>query len=159
MVGAGVIGLGCALAAARKDKRVIVIDRDAQANGASVRNFGFITVTGQAGGRMWSLARRSADLWLDLARKAAIPVQHRGMALAVRRPESAAVLGAFLKTDMAEGCSWLDPKALAAARPELAAGDHLGALYSPHELRVESRQAIRNSPPIWSRPWASPSSE
>jgi len=31
----------------REGKRVIVIDRDAQANGASVRNFGFITVTGQ----------------------------------------------------------------------------------------------------------------
>ena len=142
VVGAGVIGLGCALAAARKGKRVILIDRDAQANGASVRNFGFITVTGQASGQMWSLARRSADLWGELAQQAAIPVHHRGMAMAVRRPESEAVLEAFLKTDMAEGCAWLDPKALAEARPELAAGDHLGALHSPHELRLESRQAI-----------------
>jgi len=46
VVGAGIVGLGCALAAARAGKRVAVIDRDAQANGASVRNFGFVTVTG-----------------------------------------------------------------------------------------------------------------
>lgn len=142
VVGAGIVGLGCALAAARKGKRVVVIDRDAQANGASVRNFGFITVTGQAAGQMWSLARRSADLWADVADRAAIPVHHRGMALAVRRPESVAVLEAFLKTEMGEGCDWLDPGALAAVRPELAGATHLGALRSPHELRVESRLAI-----------------
>ena len=49
VVGAGICGLAHALAAVRKGKRVVVIDRDAQANGASVRNFGFITVTGQQG--------------------------------------------------------------------------------------------------------------
>ena len=38
--------------------RVVVIDRDAQANGASVRNFGFVTVTGQARGEVWRRARR-----------------------------------------------------------------------------------------------------
>ena len=142
IVGAGVIGLACAKAAARRGKRVVVIDRDAQANGASVRNFGFITVTGQAAGDMWTWARRSADLWADLAEQAAIPILHRGMVMVARRPESVTVLDAFLKTDMAEGCRWLDTKGLAALRPELAAGVHLGALYSPHELRVESREAI-----------------
>ncbi|OYU69385.1 MAG: TIGR03364 family FAD-dependent oxidoreductase [Alphaproteobacteria bacterium PA2] len=142
VVGAGIVGLGCALAAARRGKRVVVIDRDAQANGASVRNFGFITVTGQAAGQMWSLARRSALLWAELADQASIPVLHRGMALAVRRPESVAVLEAFLKTDMADGCELLGPAQLATARPELAGAGHLAALKSPHELRVESRQAI-----------------
>jgi len=56
IVGAGIIGLATALAAARRGLRVVVIDRDAQANGASVRNFGFITVTGQERGAMWSRA-------------------------------------------------------------------------------------------------------
>jgi glycine/D-amino acid oxidase-like deaminating enzyme len=51
VVGAGIVRLACALAAATLGKRVVVIDRDAQANGASVRNFGFITVTGQQRGR------------------------------------------------------------------------------------------------------------
>ena len=63
VVGAGIVGLATALAAVRRGLRVIVIDRDAQANGASVRNFGFITVTGQQRGTMWARARRSRDVW------------------------------------------------------------------------------------------------
>ena len=53
VVGSGICGLAHALAAARRGKRVIVLDRDAQANGASIRNFGFITVTGQEAGECW----------------------------------------------------------------------------------------------------------
>ena len=52
VVGAGIVGLACALAAARRGLSVVVIDRDAQANGASIRNFGFVTVTGQPRGRV-----------------------------------------------------------------------------------------------------------
>jgi D-hydroxyproline dehydrogenase subunit beta len=42
VVGAGIIGLACARAAALKGLRVIVIDRDSASSGASVRNFGFV---------------------------------------------------------------------------------------------------------------------
>src|SRR5580698_3633254 len=94
VVGAGIVGLGCALAAARRGKRVVVIDRDAQANGASVRNFGFITVTGQEAGDMWRRARRSAEVWAEVAAGASIPVEHRGLLLTTRRAESVAVLEA-----------------------------------------------------------------
>jgi glycine/D-amino acid oxidase-like deaminating enzyme len=47
VVGAGIVGLAHALHAARAGQRVLVLDRDAQANGASIRNFGFVAVTGQ----------------------------------------------------------------------------------------------------------------
>ena len=77
-----------ALAAAKRGKRVVVIDRDAQANGASVRNFGFITVTGQARGDMWGRARRTAEIWAEIAAEAGIPVLHRGLLLAARRRRS-----------------------------------------------------------------------
>ena len=62
VVGAGIVGLAHALAAARRGQRVVVIDRDAAANGASIRNFGFVTVTGPAAGDVWQLARRSATV-------------------------------------------------------------------------------------------------
>ncbi len=45
VVGAGILGLAHALAAVRLGKRVVVIDRDARANGASVRNFGLGAVS------------------------------------------------------------------------------------------------------------------
>jgi glycine/D-amino acid oxidase-like deaminating enzyme len=104
IVGAGILGLAHALAAAKRGKRVVVIDRDAQANGASVRNFGFVTVTGQAAGDCWSLARRSREVWAEVAEAARIPVLQRGLVLAARLPESEAVIDAFLGTEMGESC-------------------------------------------------------
>src|SRR5579864_304524 len=108
VIGAGIVGLGCALAAAKGGKRVVVIDRDAQANGASVRNFGFITVTGQERGDMWRRARRTRDIWIEVAAEASFPLLHRGLLLTARRPEAVALLEAFLRTEMADGCRLLD---------------------------------------------------
>ena len=77
VIGAGVLGLAHALAAARRGKRVVVIDRDAQANGASIRNFGFVTVNGQQAGDCWALARRTREVWAEVAEAARIPILHR----------------------------------------------------------------------------------
>ena len=142
VIGAGIVGLGCVLAAAKLGKRVLVIERDAQANGASVRNFGFITVTGQERGAMWRRARRSAEVWAEVAADASIPVLHRGLLMAVRRPESVAVLEAFLRTEMGADCRLLDADDVLRQHPEAATPELLAALWSPHELRVESRAAI-----------------
>ncbi len=142
VVGSGIVGLACALAAARRGKRVVVIDRDAQANGASVRNFGFITITGQERGDMWARAKRSRDVWVEVAGAAGIDLIHRGLVMAVRRPESMALLETFLETEMGQGCEILDAKALKADHSYLAGPQLLGGLWSPHEVRVESRQAI-----------------
>ena len=140
VVGAGIVGLAHALAAARRGKRVAVIDRDFQANGASVRNFGFVTVTGQARGEVWRRARRSAQVWDEIAGPAGIAVLQRGLTMVARRPEARAVLEAFLETEMAEGCAWRDADALTDRLP--ARGEVLGALTSAVDLRVESRTAI-----------------
>jgi FAD dependent oxidoreductase TIGR03364 len=142
VVGAGIVGLACALAAARRGKRVVVIDRDAQTNGASIRNFGFITVTGQARGEMWRRARRTCDVWAEVADQAGIPVLHRGLVMAVRRGESVALLEAFMKTEMAEGCRLLRKAEVVRDHPYLSTPALEAALWSPHELRVESREAI-----------------
>lgn len=140
VVGAGIVGLAHALAAARLGKRVVVVDRDAQANGASVRNFGFVTVTGQERGAVWRLARRSAEVWGEVAPAAGVQVLQRGLTMVARRPEAKVVLEAFLETEMAEGCAWRDAEALGDRLP--ARGQVLGGLTSSVDLRVESRTAI-----------------
>lgn len=104
IVGAGIVGLAHALAAARRGKRVLVLDREAQANGASIRNFGFVTVTGQERGYVWNLAARSAAIWREIAGPAGIAIEQNGLLLVAQRPEAVAVIDAFLATEM--GASW-----------------------------------------------------
>jgi len=142
VVGAGIIGLAHALAASRLGLRVLVIDRDAQANGASIRNFGFVTVSGQERGQVWRRARRSRDVWLEVAGPAGIDIIHRNCCVVARRPQAMAVAEAFMATEMGEGCHLLTAGEAAARQPGLDAAALTGALWSPHELRVESREAI-----------------
>ena len=142
IVGAGIVGLAHALAASRLGLRVVVLDRDAQANGASIRNFGFVTVTGQEQGTVWRRARRSRDVWCEIAAPAGIAIEQTGLAMIAQRPEAEAVLAAFMATDMAEGCRWLDRAAAAALIAQQAPAALRGALLSPVDVRVESMTAI-----------------
>ena len=142
VVGAGIIGLSCARAAALEGLRVVVIDREARSNGASVRNFGFITVTGQERGTAWARARRSCAIWEEVARQAGIPILQRGLWLTTRRAEAVALLESFVKTEMGEGCRILSRAAAAARCSELVGKDVQAVLHSGVDLRVESREAI-----------------
>lgn len=142
VVGAGIVGLACALAAARRGLSVVVIDRDAQANGASIRNFGFVTVTGQPRGQVWRRARYSRAVWDEVAAEAGIPILQRGLWLSVRRAEAAAVLDAFMATEMGEGCRLLTAQEARARAPETTGPQTAAVLWSPHDLRVDSRTAI-----------------
>jgi FAD dependent oxidoreductase TIGR03364 len=141
IIGRGILGLAHALAAARQGLRTAVIDREVRAVGASVRNFGLVTVTGQQAGLTWRRARRSRDLWIEIAGQAGITIHHRGLLLVARRREALAVIEEFAVGPMGRGCRVLRGKALVALAPPLRR--HLaGALFSPHELRVESREAV-----------------
>jgi FAD dependent oxidoreductase TIGR03364 len=142
VVGAGIVGLAAALAAARRGLRVVVIDRDAQANGASVRNFGLVLVTGQQRGAMWARARRTREVWQEVATAAGIPIVHRGMWMTVRRAQAVDALRAFLGTEMALGCQLLTPDEVQRRCPQLAGPQSAAILESTTELRVESREAI-----------------
>jgi FAD dependent oxidoreductase TIGR03364 len=142
IVGAGIVGLAHALAAARHGRRIVVIDRDARANGASIRNFGFATATGQERGAVWRRACRSCEVWDEVAAAARIPVEHRGVAVVARRPEARRVLEAYLATEMGESCHLLEPAEARRRLPMLAPEQLSAVLWSGRELRVDSRSAI-----------------
>ena len=142
VVGQGIIGLAHALAAARHGLRVIVIDRTVRATGASIRNFGFVTVTGQERQQMWPLAMRAKQIWADVAPQAGIAIEQTGLVMTARRPAAAAVLEAFMATEMGEGCELLTHAQLQARHPDVPYQPCAAALISPHELRVEARSAV-----------------
>ena len=141
VVGAGIVGLAHALAARRRGLTVAVVERDTRAMSASVRNFGFVTVTGQADGDTRRRALRSRDVWAEVAREASIAILQRGAIVAARRKEALAVLEEFAAGPMGEGCAMFHGRGAARRLPALRDGC-LGALESPHELRVEAREAL-----------------
>jgi len=142
VVGAGIVGLAHAYTAASRGLKVCVVERDAACVGASIRNFGFITVTGQGAGDTWRRARRAREVWGEVAPKAGIPAVHHGLWLTAFRPRALDVLQEFMATPMAEGCALLDVGDAASRAPALQLHGAQGVLYSPHEMRVESRTAI-----------------
>jgi FAD dependent oxidoreductase TIGR03364 len=141
IVGAGIVGLAHALAARRRGLRVAVVERDARASQASIRNFGFVTISGQAAGAGRERAMRSRDAWLEAAREARIPILQRGAMVLAQREEAFAVLREFAASPMGEGCELWDVPRTRREVPMLAR-EVRGALWSPHELRFEAREAL-----------------
>lgn len=142
VVGAGIVGLAHAYTAAQRGLKVCVVERDAACIGASIRNFGFVTITGQAPGETWRRAMHARDVWQGIAPYAGIDIVHRNLWLAAYRPEAHDVLEAFMRTPMGEACELLDAADAQAKAPALNLSDACSVLFSPHELRVESRTAI-----------------
>ena len=142
VVGSGIVGMACALVAIEQGLSVQVVERDPVCTGASIRNFGFVTVTGQGSGATWQRARRSRDIWAHVAPQAGIPVEHAGLYVLAQRPEAEPVLRELLHTAEGQQLEWLDSEALRLRAPHLAHAHIRGALHSPHELRVEARYAI-----------------
>ena len=142
VVGAGIVGLAHAYTAAKRGLKVRVVERDAACVGASIRNFGFITVTGQGAGDTWRRARRSREVWGEVAPQAGVAVLHHGLYLSAFRPQALKVLEQFMATAMGEGCELLDIAEAARRAPVMQLDKAQAVLYSPHEMRVESRTAI-----------------
>ena len=149
VVGAGIVGLAHAYEATQRGLKVAVIEKNNRCVGASIRNFGFITVSGQSKKDTWRRARYSREVWKSICEQANIPVLHRGSWVVCQRPEAVDVAQAFLKSDMGADCRLFTPAEFSSL------GDHgfqntqflnldaaQGLFYSPYEFRVESREAI-----------------
>jgi FAD dependent oxidoreductase TIGR03364 len=152
VVGGGILGLAHAWAAARRGLRVVLFERDRQAQGASVRNFGMIWPIGQPPGPLHAQALRSRAAWLDLAGRAGVWVHGCGSLHLARAADEWAVLEEFAGRAGALGydCRLLDPAQTLGHCPAVRADGLRGALWSPTELCVDPRQALARLP-LWLR--------
>lgn len=135
VVGAGIVGLGHAAAAARRGKRVVVVDRSAAIVGASVRNFGHVGVSMHAG-RAGELAKRSAELWRRLAAEAGFWLRDAGSLVVAAAEDELAVLAE--SRGAGEDATLLDRDGVAALAPVAHA---VGGMFRRGDLQVDPREA------------------
>jgi len=148
IVGAGIIGLAHAYLAARSGLKVLVLERDPIATGASIRNFGMIWPIGQPAGHLHKTALRSRELWLQVLREAGLPHQPTGSLHAAYRVDEAMVGREFAvkATHLGYDCTWLNAKEAAGRSAALNPEGLLGALWSPVEFTVDPRLVIGRLP-------------
>lgn len=145
VIGAGIVGLAHALAAAKLGLKVVLFERDQRAVGASVRNFGLVWPVGQPRGVLYERALRSRQIWLEVAAKSGMWCAESGsLHLAYHRDEQA-VLEEYLQLTPAahqQGCRLLSAGEVADKSRAARQQDLRCALWSPTELSVDPRQAI-----------------
>jgi FAD dependent oxidoreductase TIGR03364 len=129
--------------AIQRGHEVVQIERETEARGASLRNFGQIWVSGRAGGEELETALRARELWEEIgARVPALGFRPNGSLTPVRGDLELAVAEAALAREdaAARGYKLLLPGEARALNPALR-GEFTAALYCERDAAVEPRTA------------------
>ncbi|PWB31726.1 TIGR03364 family FAD-dependent oxidoreductase [Pseudomonas sp. SDI] len=144
IVGAGILGLSHAYAAARRGLRVRVFERSATPLGASVRNFGQALISGQPPGQMLDLAKASRGIWAHWSQQAGFALKSNGSLLFARNPLEHELLQAFC-SERAIAYGYNVELLHGAALDELYGGQfrhHHAALRGLDDQQLYSREAL-----------------
>ena len=131
IVGGGVLGTMHAVAARRRGFEVVQLERETEARGASVRNFGLVWVSGRKAGPELSLALRARELWSELgAQVPGLGFRAAGsLTLATSDAELGLLKEAAARPDAERrGFELLDAAAVRAVNPALR-GEFAGGLH------------------------------
>jgi FAD dependent oxidoreductase TIGR03364 len=143
VVGAGVVGTMHAWQAVERGHEVVQIEREAEARGASLRNFGQLWVSGRAGGAELETALRARELWEGIGgRVPGLGFRANGSLTPVRGDLELAVAEAAVAREdsAARGYTLLTPAEARALNPALR-GEFTAALYCERDAAVEPRTA------------------
>jgi FAD dependent oxidoreductase TIGR03364 len=144
IVGGGVLGTMHAVAARRRGFEVVQLEREAEARGATVRNFGLVWVSGRQAGPELALALRARELWQELG-ASVLGVGFRpagSLTLATEDTELGLLKEAAALPDAERrGFELLDPAGVRAVNPALR-GEFAGGLFCRLDAIVEPRQVL-----------------
>ncbi|MFG2717147.1 TIGR03364 family FAD-dependent oxidoreductase [Streptomyces sp. NPDC048416] len=143
VVGAGVVGTMHAWHAVERGHEVVHIERESQARGASLRNFGQIWVSGRAGGEELATALRACDLWEGIGKRVpGLGFRANGSLTPLRTGlELAVAEAAVAREDAADrGYRLVTADRARALNPALR-GDLTAALWCERDAAVEPRTA------------------
>jgi FAD dependent oxidoreductase TIGR03364 len=144
IAGGGVLGTMHAVMARRRGFEVVQLEREAEARGASVRNFGLVWVSGRKAGPELSLALRARELWAELgARVPGLGFRAAGsVTLASGDAELALLKEAAARPDAdRREFELLDMAGVRAVNPALR-GEFAGGLFCRADAIVEPRQVL-----------------
>ena len=150
VVGGGIIGTTHAWTALRLGHSVTHLEREPEARGASVRNFGLIWIGGRAAGAELELALRSRELWRDVSADApGTGLRAHGSLTVAQTPEEMAVIEEAAGRPDAEARGWtlLTGYEVTHRNPAVQ-GKVMGGLFCDRDATVEPRlatAAIRQS--------------
>ncbi|WP_432009744.1 TIGR03364 family FAD-dependent oxidoreductase [Streptomyces cucumeris] len=145
VVGAGVVGTMHAWHAVERGHEVLHIERETEARGASLRNFGLVWVSGRAGGEELETALRARSLWESIGERVpALGFRPNGSLTVVRDEAERAVAEAAVQRPdaAARGYKLLGADEARRLNPALR-GPLLGALWCERDAAVEPRTAQR----------------
>jgi len=139
VVGAGLVGLAHAHEARRRGLSVVLLERDARALGASVRQTGHLFFSALAAGAALDAAPLARERWLELAQRAGVAADRGGTLILARHRDELGVLEATA-ADPARHARMRSPKRVGRLAP-IAVEGVLGAFHAKHDLRVGPRSA------------------
>ncbi len=152
IIGAGIVGLAHALACAKRGLKVIVFERNPQAIGASIRNFGMVWPVGQPLGPLGDRALNSRQIWLELSAQAGFHAEKAGSLHLAYRKDEMAVLEEFVSIRAStHSVALLTPNQVLEKSPAVVKEGLLGALWSSTEVIVDPREAIAKLPDYLSK--------
>ncbi|MFJ1952488.1 TIGR03364 family FAD-dependent oxidoreductase [Streptomyces microflavus] len=143
VVGAGVVGTMHAWHAVSRGHEVVQIERESEARGASLRNFGQIWVSGRAGGEELETALRARELWEGIGQRVpGLGFRACGSLTPLRTAREVAVAEAALARPdaAARGYKLLTAQEARALNPALC-GTFTAALWCERDAAVEPRTA------------------
>ncbi|QLY29799.1 TIGR03364 family FAD-dependent oxidoreductase [Nocardia huaxiensis] len=143
IIGGGILGTAHALAAIGRGHDVVHLEREAEARGATVRNFGLVWVSGRSATEL-EITLRSRQLWEEIGGKVpGVGFRPAGSMTLVRTEAELAVAEAAVRSASAaeRGFELLDPERVRAINPALR-GKFLAGLHCSKDAAVESRQAL-----------------
>ncbi|MGW2279457.1 TIGR03364 family FAD-dependent oxidoreductase [Streptomyces sp. NPDC001770] len=143
VVGAGVVGTMHAWHAVSRGHEVVQIEREREARGASLRNFGQIWVSGRAGGEELETALRARELWESVGEQVPdLGFRPCGSLTPLRTPREIAVAeAAVARSDAAaRGYKLLTAEEARTVNPALR-GAFTAALWCERDAAVEPRTA------------------
>jgi FAD dependent oxidoreductase TIGR03364 len=141
VVGAGIVGLAHAAEAQGRGLSVVIIDRDARAVGASIRNFGHCCVTAQSG-ELLDLAMVARERWVAHSRAAGFFSVESGALAVAQSVAEFAVLEELAGTRDAGQVQLLGGAEIGDRYPAIGGTAIVGGAVLRDDVRVDPREAV-----------------